>query len=434
MPNYSCDAINNAFIAESGRIGGTLAKKLSPRGKWRAMIPWDEWDDGMGIIHSNLIWERTVPALTYKDIDSTNTAAGDFSPSQWSDANHFSTGTPVIGNGVSGTPGPDAALDDLCLPEPEVIRFGQTTKQFWKQFRNIQTDLFCVEDFRDDYKIRDMLNAVKMNLGWVSHYVWENRCQDMYLGFCDHKLTERATFDIQGTSFDATNPPTSKLLNGTLEQIYQWLVADGAAEEGSIGKTNTGMPVFTLFTDMNTDRDLIRQDPELRADFRYDRDKVHLLTDPFGEPRAWNNFKHVFNPFQPRFEIVNNKYRRVLPYKDPEAASKGFKQELQKSYIYASYAISFVVVGLVYTMQVPRPITAPGGDFTFKPVNYMGDFAWLNILDIKCNPRGTKGLFDAIYSSAGEPKHTWYGFSVMHKNCPPARHGVDCYEYEAFNA
>lgn len=404
MPSYTCDDVDNAFLAETGRLGGTLAKRLSPRGKWRNVIPFGEWIDGMGVIHNSVIWERTVPA-------NAGTEWVDMSPSDLTGSHDL----------------------NQCDLTPETVKFGQSTRSMRKQARNIRTDWFCVEDFRDDYSITQMLTGVQQNLGWITHYVWENRIQDEYDRLCDHKVTENASFNIEGTSFNAASPPTSKLLNGTLEQIYQWLMADGAGVEGGIGTSEGGHPIFTLFTDMNTDRDLIRQDPELRIDFRYDPSKVGLLTQAFGMERAWNNFKHVFNPFQPRYEIVNGAYVRVQPYKDPEAATKGVKQLLRKEYIYATYAKSYVVVPQVMTVQVPKTITDPGGDFHFDPVNYMGDFAWLNIKDVKCNPRGRKGFFDAIYTSASEPGTTWFGFSILHLNCPPLRTGLDCYEYEKFS-
>jgi hypothetical protein len=398
MPSYTCDAVNNQLIAESGRFGGKLAKRLSPRGKWRNVIPFDRWEDGMGVVHNSLVWERTVPS---------------------NDGDEWGQNTPS-----------DGASANQCIIPEEIIHFGQTTQSFRRYSRNVRTDWFCLEDLRDDYNIREMLGAIQTNLGWVSHYVIENRLQDEYISLADHKLTERTDFDIEASSFDPLRPPTSKLTNGTLEQIYQWMMADGIAEEAGIGKTDMSMPVLPLFTDYNTDRDLIRQDPELRADFRYADPEA--LIKPFGEARAYNNFKHVFNPFQPRYEIVGGQYVRVQPYKDPEAASKGYKQKLRKEYIYATYADSIIVVPQVMTMHVPGPLTDPGGGMKFMPKNYMGEFRWLNIQDVKCNKYGDQGFWDALFTMATKPFQTWYGFVIRHLNCPPLRKGSDCYEYEKF--
>lgn len=399
--DYTCEEIDNMFLAETGRyMQGKLAMRLSPRGKWRNAIPFEKWQDGMGVVHNSIVWERTVP-----------TNDGD----EWTE-NTPSTGT----------------ADSQCDLTPEIIEFGQSTRSWRKSSRNIRTPWFCLEDLRDDHRVKDMLNALQKNLGWVTHYVWENRIQDEYDRMIEHKATENNAFDIEGTAWDAANPPTSKLLVGTLRQFYQYFMADGAGEEGGIGLTTGGAPVLQLFTDFNTDIDLIQQDPELRQDFRYDPEKAKLLTRAYGMERSWDGYQHVFNPFQPRFEIVDGAYVRVQPFNDPVAATKGKKQTIRKEYIYATYAKSYIVVKNVFTMEVPNAITSPGGRLEFKAVDYMGDFAWLNIIDAKCNPRGQKGFFDAVFTSAARPEDTWFGAGLMHLNCPPLRTGSDCYEYEQF--
>lgn len=401
--DYTCAEIDNMLLAETGRyMQGALARRLSPRGKWRNAIPFEKWQDGMGVVHNRIIWERTVP---------TN------------DGDEWTENAPSTGDASS-----------QCDLTPEIIEFGQSTSSWRKSTRNIRTPWFCLEDLRDDHRVKDMLAALQKNLGWVSHYVWENRIQDEYDRMCEHKLTENGSFDIEATSYDAANPPTSRLLSGTLRQIYQYLMADGAGEEGGIGLTTSGSSVLQLFTDMNTDVDLIQQDPELRQDFRYDPEKAKLLTRAYGMERSFDNYQHVYNPFQQRFEIVDGAYVRVQPFSDPATATKGKKQLLRKEYLYATYAKSHVVIPRVFTMEVPNPITSPGGQLEFKPVDYMGDFAWLNIQDANCNPRNQKGFFDAIFTSAARPEDTWYGFGVMHLNCPAPRNGVDCYKHDTFYA
>lgn len=395
--DYTCAEIDNMLLAETGRfMQGKLATRLSPRGRWRNAIPFEKWEDGLGVVHNSIVWQRTVPS---------------------NDGDEWSENTPSTGTASS-----------QCDLTPEIIEFGQDTRSWRKSTRNIRTDWFCLEDLRDDHRVADMLAALQKNLGWVTHYVWENRIQDEYIRMAEHKITENGSFDIEASSFNAATPPTSKLTIGTLRQIYQYLMADGAGEEGAIGLTTGGHPVLQLFTDMNTDVDLIQQDPELRQDFRYSPDKVKILTQAYGMERSWDNYQHVYNPFQPRYNIVNGAYVRVQPFKDPEAAVKGKKQLINKQYLYAQYADSVVVIPQVCTMEVPNAITSPGGRLEFKAVDYMGDFAWLNILDTKCNPRGQKGFFDAIYTSATRPMDTWFGFVVRHRNCPPPRKGFNCYE------
>jgi hypothetical protein len=371
---------------------------------WMAGTPRGEWTDGMGKILNNIIFERTVPAT-----DNTNPGAAS---NKWVDE--------VFSDGSS---------TDACLPTPEVLQWGQTSRPYNVQGRNLQTPEFCVEDLRSDYDIEKMIDALLNNLEWGTGYVWEDRDRHEYIRLSDHKVTETASagFDIDGqTAFDfVNNPPTSKLTVGTLEAIYEALEADGASLESN-GKTNsTNRPVYDLYTDSNTMRDLIRQDPELRDDFRWayaGEMKTSPLLQTIGTPWSWNGYRFVRDQFPERYNVVGgNTVQRVDPYLDPaQTATKGYKQDRNPAYKFAQIQISCVHIPSVFRQLVKRPI-GQLGKFKFDPVKYTGDFQILRILDKKCNPRGTKLFLDAIFASASEPGNTYLGWVIAHKNCFPYR-------------
>jgi hypothetical protein len=288
-----------------------------------------------------------------------------------------------------------------------------------------ETDEFCVEDLRSIFQLRKTLEGVMSNLAFVTKWVWSNRDRNEYIRIAAHKITEAATIDLTDDAHSAATPPTSRLTNGTLQQIYNYLIMDGAGVMGADGKNGgaigmaDGMPIFALITDANTSGDLIRQDPEVRQDFRYAN--PNILIQPLGVSKSYNGFKHILDPFPQRFNKVGNDYVRIKPFRDPEPTTKGVKRVIEPNYLYAEYQISVIHVRNVYTQRVPKPITNPGGGFKFDPVNYMGEFKWKNILDRKCNPDGTKGFFRGVFSSASEPIHPEFGWAIMHKNCPPKR-------------
>lgn len=393
----ACDAIINGFIAESGRFSGKLYQKVAPSGPWLAGTPRGEWQDGMGKILNNILFERTVPSTD---------------PAKWVDE--------VFSDGGS---------NDACLPTPEVQQWGQTSRAYNVQARNLQTPEFCVEDLRSDYDIEQMINALMQNLEWGTGYVWEDRNRHEYIRLADHKITETASnvgFDIDNnvTSFDlVNNPPTSRLTVGTLEMIYEALELDGGSME-SVGRTSdTDRPVYELYTDATTARDLIRQDPDNRSDFRYaymgSMERSPLIAS-LGSPWQWNGFKFVYDRFPERYNVVNGAAVRVPPYLDPVPTTKGYKQDRNPAYKFAQYQISVVHIPAVYRQLVKRPISQLG-KFKFNPVKYTGDFQILRILDKKCNPRGTKIFLDAIFASASEPGLTYLGYAIAHLNCNPLR-------------
>lgn len=396
--DYDCPTIINAFIVETGRYVQDVASKSIPYVPWLANTPRGEWRDGMGLIQNSIVWERTVPTDT-----------GD----EWTDA-ALSTGVDSQG----------------CDFVPEIVEFGQTTRAMRKQTRYFQTEDFCVEDLRNDFLIERFLRGVSSNLAGVTQYVWATRRRREYIRLSDHKVTEKAVIDLDATSFDPATPPTSMLTLGTLEQIYDYLVLNGIFVGGSIGRTGTGKHVFPLITSSATSRNLIRQDPELREDFRFAymgmKENSPLIT-AYGEGISYDGFKHVID-YPQRYDIVGGAYVERHPYLAPTAATKGKKQDLDPLYRYAEYEISVVHIPSVYRELVPRPMSNPGGKFEFDPQNYMGEWSFDVIKDKKCNPLGNKGFFQALFMSGSEPGETWHGFSVMHRVCAPHRYLANCYE------
>jgi hypothetical protein len=394
LPNYTCGEITNTFYALAGQVSPRLYNKVAPVDAWVAKTPRGEWPLGLGYTINNMMLERTT----------TDTETGD----EWVDA------APSALTGESGGP------FNNCQPTPEVLKFGQTLRSMKISRRNIQTDDFCINDLATDFQIAKVLDNMMDILTWISEWVWSNRCQNEYLRLCDHKVTENASFDINASAFDPTKPPTSRLVNGTLEQIWQHLVMQGIAATGSqVGYGTNDMPILDLFTDSTTSRDLIRQDPELRMDFRYAQPE--LLINRLGTSYAYNGFKHTWIKYPPRWEIVGGAYQRVYPFSAPTTTTKGWKRVVNPAYIYATYQTSFIHIPSVYTTLFEAPPTAPGGKIKFDYASHMGDFQFLVIRDKKCNPRGEIGFFDALFASASEPGHTELGFSILHLNCPPLR-------------
>lgn len=400
MPSYTCDAISNLFIAESGRFSGDLYRKLAPSSIWAANTPRGQWTDGMGKTLSNILFERTVPTST----TSKTPGAVD---SKWV-ADAFSDGNV-----------------DACLPTPEILDSGQTTRSYNIVARNLQSREFCVEDLRSDHDIVSMINALNSNFQWSTNYVWDDFDRSEYIRVADHKVTESANvgFNLDATSFDlVNNPPTSKLTVGTLEQMYDYLLWNGAGVE-VMGTNDTGRPILDLFTDATTQRDLIRQDPDLREDFRfaYEGQGVNMpLLKSRGSAFTWNGYRFITDTFPERYNVSGATVTRVLPYKDVESTTKGFKQEVNPAYRFAQYQISVIHIASVFKQLVKQPISTLG-KFKFDPVKYTGDFQMLNIKDKKCNPRGTKMFLDAIFAAATEPGNTHLGVAIAHLNCPPIR-------------
>ncbi len=399
LTTADCNSINTAIVRETGRIGPEIYNRVVRHSPWVGLTPSDTWPDGMGITQTNLTFERMLQA------DDNET---------WTDV--------AVSDGSTNN----------CLPATEILKWGQTLRTWNLQKIAKQTEDFCIEDLRSAFELGKMLTMFTQGLGTVSKRVWETRNQNEYVRLASFKITEgpQAGFNIDTTSFDASNPPTSRLTNGTLEQIYTRLLGEGAGGD-AMGNSGVAMPIFGLFTDPDTSRDLIRQDPELRADFRFAYDgkgDQAPLVQPLGVERSYNGYAHIINFIQPRWNIVGGAYVSVPRYKAAVATTKGYKRDINGAYDFAQYADTIVHVPSVYTRRIPQPISSPGGKFKFDPVNYMGEFSWKNILHAVCNPDGTIGFFRAVFASGSEPVHPEYGYVIRHLHCPSLRQlHASCY-------
>jgi len=390
LTTADCNAINTAIVRETGRIGPEIYTRVVLSDGWIGLVPSDVWPDEMGLVQTNMTFERMLPA------DDSEA---------WTDV--------AVSDGTSNN----------CLPATEILKWGQTLRTWNLQKIAKQTEDFCIEDLRSAFQLGQVLQEFTKGLTVVSQRVMANRNRNEYIRLASHKVTERAVLDLEASSFDASNPPTSRLTNGTLEQIYMRLLGEGAGGD-ALGFGAGARPVFGLFTDATTSRDLIRQDGALRTDFNFayqGRGLAQPLLMPLGAQYEYDGFTHMIDMNQPRYNIVGGVYVRVPRYSAAVATTKGFKRDFNPGYQYAQYADSIVFVPSVYTRRVPKPISSPGGRFQFNPVNYMGEFAWKNIPHAVCNPDGTIGFFRAVYSTGSEPVHPEYGFVVRHLNCPAIR-------------
>lgn len=402
----ACENIKNAFYTLQGQVSPRLYNRISINDPWVAYVEKGEWPTGMGFTINSMMLERTLTDGSKED------------------GTGWTAATPSGNLDI-------ATANNNCLPTPEVLAFGQTLTPFTMYRRNIQTENFCINDLQNDFMIGQVLGHVMDQLETVTEWVWSNRFQNEYINLADHHIVESAGgnySDAKLAGFPFTPASIagipggvtsigSRLLQGTLEQIYSQLVLDGAvATSGAIGKGANDQPIFALFTSAVTSRDLIRQDPDLRMDFRYaDPDK---LINTLGTPYSYNGFKHVWLKFPPRYDVAG---ARVYPYTAPTATTKGWKRTVNTAYIYAPYQISFIFIPTVFTCLYERPSTNPGGGVKFDYASHMGEFQFLVLLDKACNPRGELGFFDALYASASQPGHTYLGYAIAHQNCPPLR-------------
>ncbi len=87
-------------------------------------------------------------------------------------------------------------------------------------------------------------------------------------------------------------------------------------------------------------------------------------------------------------------------------------------YYNAEFEESFIVHPEVMEALIPAPISSFGSGTKFNPVNYRGDFKFLNIPHRVDNPDGNWGYYRGVLASGSKPVRPQYGIAIMTKRIP----------------
>lgn len=415
--------IDNILVAESGRIGPDIYRKTLNTSPWLKLIKQSNWPDEMGQELTVLTYERSLPANTL----------------DWS--------TVTFNGSIGG--GGSATGSGSCLPPTQILNFAQTARTYSLAQTALESPPLCVNDLRYAFRRQEQLRMMFDILTENTSYAWQDRYRNEYFRNCGHKVTaygnsasgvylpEVTTTNVDPNSTVATNalfyssggdilPPSSYLTQGILDRIYMKQIRDGAGNN-PLDRVN-GRPQFGLICSPETSDRLIRENADIRDDFRWNSSRVNELLAPLGVEKPYRGFFHMIDDFAPRYKLVpgsDTKIQRVLPYAST-AATYGNKYDINPDYETAQYEVSFVFHIDVIEALIPKPITSPGGNTKFDPVTYRGDFKWLNIKHPTQNPDGTIGFFRGVMSSGTKPIRPEWGYAILHLRCPNSLGLTDC--------
>jgi hypothetical protein len=388
-----CD-VNQQLQYESGRIGEMVAAKVIAKDPWNRLVTQEEFPAGMGYALTTLIQERSV-------IPDTSNAA-------WSDI------------------GPNDGTGSTCNPTEQLLQYARSTKSYNIQQAAVRSPGLCVNDLRVAWQAEQQLageyKILVENTGWF----WSNRYRDEFIRLAGNKIvvdtTDTYTFSTSGSDEPIPASPAQYALDqGMLDAWYLDLNRDNA--EGYYAMVDA-MPQYALVCSPETSKYLQKQNADVRQDLRFSSEVDDLIT-PFGTRWAYSGFIHLIDNQAPRYEFVDGEYVRV-PFYISVPASYGFKAIVNPAYKTAPYEGSIIYNTNVYTSRVLQTITRPGGNTSFDPVNYRGDFTWLNIRDNGCNKLGNQGYFFGIFAQGSEAKRTEWGYLVIHLRCSPSTLYQNC--------
>ena len=394
MPQYNLADVNNQLQQEAGRIGEMISAKLIATDPWNRLVKQDTFPAGMGESIQTLIQERTtVP-------NASSTA--------WEDV------------------GTNDGTGNTCNPTPQVVEFARTLKSYNLQQSAIRSPGFCVNDLRTAWKAEEQLAGEVKVLKENSQWFWSNRYRDEFSRLAGNKVVTDVN-DTLAMSTSGSNQafpaaaPAYALDQGILDQFYLDLSRDAA--EGNYAIVD-GEPQYGLICSPETSNYLKKQNADIRQDLRFSS-QVDELIKPFGAAFSYSGFVHLVDRQAPRYNFVGGEFVRV-PFFTTAPANTGNKAVVNPAYRTAPYEVSFIYNPHVYTSRVAQVITSPGSGLKFDPVNYRGEFMWINNKDNANNILGVNGYFYALFMQGSQPKRTEWGYAIMHLRCSPATQYQSC--------
>lgn len=424
-------AINNILTQEANRIGQDVYKFTLHQSPWVDLIKKGSFPDGLGYRINTMIYDRALPQN-----DGANTGTFNALGLNW--ANVASSALVADNDALNSSALIEGASIDRTGPRNKSARidFTRKLKSYNLQRASVESPRINVDDLRFAAYRSEQLSAIMNILRESTHRSWEDRYRDEYDRLTDNVVVCKTAaysggsvfntgkegvasfgtggfFDVDvdagtdGADGDNAIVPTAFISNKVLDKVYMKLVRSGGGVD-AYGRENA-RPVFGLVLSSEASYAL-QTEPGFRDDIRYNSAKVSDLIAPLGVEKAFRGYYHLVDDLAPRgtFNGTTDKIERVYP----EVYSSGVLI-LNTAYDTAEYELAYVLHSGVMESLIPGPVSAPG--MTFNPVNYRGDFKWLNIPDEVINPDGTIGFFRGVLASASKPIKTSYGYRIAFK-------------------
>lgn len=391
-PNYTCD-VSSELAAESGRISEMIASKAIMTSPWNRLIRQQNFPSGMGQTLQTLIYQRTtVP---------------DVSGAAWTDVNFNS------GDGSS------------CNPDAQQINYAFSYKSYNLKQLNVKSPVLCVNDLRYAWEIQEQLAEQFRILSENTTWIWENRYRDEYLRLAGNHIVLNSLdpYSVASSGSEQDFPavePITTLQQGYLDAYYLQIARDNAT--GAYAKID-GQNQFALIASPEIINALKKQNNEIRQDIRFSSEANTLLA-PLGATWAYMNYIYIADMQVPRYNFVNGEYVRV-PYYVTAPASSGQQAVVNPAYLTAPYEVAFIFNPEAYTSRVASAITSPGGNTSFNPVNYRGDFVWINNRDNGCNILGDQGYFYSRSMQGSQPKRTEWAYAILYRRSATCNYDIN---------
>jgi len=438
--------IDNILVQEANRINEDVLRHTTHISPWIDLISKGVFPSGMGYQLNQLVYDRVLPRTPHSTYDTVGVSWADLVGSSLASSNDN------IGTGIIEASSPDRVgpNDTATLSR---VEYTKLMRQYNLERAVIRSPEIHTDDLRFAAHASQQLGAIIELLSESVRWSWEQRHRDEYMRLlasdqtnglagcvieCAASTTIQATQTAAGSmggapagsiwdGFDngeaggGTSASVLNISNAILDRVYTRLVRHGAGM-GSWGN-ESGRPVFGLVCSSEASYGLLTES-EYRTDVR-ESPRVSELLAALGVNKSLRGFYHIIDDLAPRYNVANaddtyydragnyvanGDYYWVPPY-TINAAGRIIPND---DYENATHEVAIVLHQNFMESLIPEPLTGMQG-IVFDPVNYRGDFRWVNIAHEDKNPDRTIGHFRAILSSASKPKKLAFGYALIYQ-------------------
>ncbi len=323
-----------------------------------------------------------------------------------------------------------------CANNWNDVEWGFDESTYAPEIFQLRGPVVCRKDLMFSHDVDSFLRGYVQEITKRAQRTWELKYEATHIAL-SRKAIATADFEDSFKSQSALtglDQATCELTMEMLEIIATYLVEDGATTPDSNGfiTLEDAGPIFSLYVGMQTSQRILRQNADLRQDYRWG--DADTLIKRVGANRVIGNFRHIINQRPRRYTFSGGTYTYVAPYitaTGGEDATKGTKQIINPSWRTAPYEGADILAPHLFISEVAPPLNSAGG-LNFDPASYMGEWVFktgpeahgANTCD---DPMHDTGRHFAQFIQASKPDITakWkHGYHIIYRRCLAT--DVDC--------
>lgn len=377
--------------------------------------------------HRASVWLNLIPRGTYpRNVGTTRSVFG------------VGKTEPVSGDGSwtkivlteDGTANIDSVAE-LCTDNWTDVEWGFYERTYNPERSQLRGPVVCREDLLFSHSPEGFFPLYMHELMIRSKREWERNYEFHHIELSRKAIavSQFETFQYAQTELTGMTCPQCELTQEMLESVALRLMNDGATNPDENGFMSWGPagPIFSLSIGAQQSARILRQNAELREDYRQAysgaKDGDNPLIARIGAARVIGNFRHIINQIPRRYTCSGGNFTLVQPFINATDETKGNVQADNPAWWTAPYEAADVLSTELFTSEIVPPARNISG-IPFNHKTYMGNWDFITGAykwDTDCpDPNENKGRHFANFMHAPKPNPLGifkYGWHIIFKRC-----------------